>query len=345
MENRFRDEARIVVEAGRGGDGRISFRREKYVPRGGPDGGDGGRGGDVVLTADPSVNTLYDQTRDRTYRAEDGEPGGGNLRHGADGKNCELRLPVGTIVKDGLRGNVLCDLDLPNKRVVIARGGRGGRGNKHFAHATRQVPRIAEVGREGERRELALELKLIADVGLVGLPNAGKSTLLSRISAARPKIGDYPFTTLQPEVGVVSLGGGRTMVVADIPGLIEGAHEGHGLGDRFLRHVERTRLLVQLVGCGANDPGDPGRAFATVDAELSKFSKVLADRPRLVVATKVEDDASLERAKALDRVLRRRRRRPALRISSATGMGLRSVLAAMAVALDAAPSKLSRDGS
>jgi GTP-binding protein len=334
VENRFRDEAKIDVEAGRGGDGRISFRREKYVPRGGPDGGDGGRGGDVVFVADPSVNTLYDPYRERRYRAQDGEGGGSNNRHGADGEPCVLRLPVGTIVRDAARGNVLCDLKSPGQRVVIAKGGRGGRGNKHFANATRQVPRIAEAGREGERRPLDLELKLIADVGLIGLPNAGKSTLLSRISAARPKIGNYPFTTLIPEVGVVSLGDDKSMVVADIPGLIEGAHEGHGLGDRFLRHVERTRMLLQLVDCavdGASADGDgPAEAFSVVDKELVKFSKALAARPRLVVATKVEDAEAEARADALDKSLRRRRRPKCLRISAATGKGLRELLSAVA---------------
>lgn len=334
MENRFRDEARITVEAGRGGDGRISFRREKYVPRGGPDGGDGGRGGDVVLVADSSVNTLYDPFRERAYRAKDGGAGGSNNCHGADGESCILRLPVGTVVRDAGRGNVLCDLKIPEQRVVIAKGGRGGRGNKHFAHATRQVPRIAEQGKPGEQRELELELKLIADVGLVGLPNAGKSTLLSRISAARPKIGSYPFTTLVPEVGVVSLGPGRSFVVADIPGLIEGAHEGHGLGDRFLRHVERTRALLQLVDCGPLSDLDPTAAFDVIHGELEKFSKALARRPRVVVATKVEDEESERRAETLDEHLRRRRRAKALRISAVTGRGLKELVTQLAERLE-----------
>jgi GTP-binding protein len=330
MENRFRDEAEVFVKSGRGGDGRISFRREKYAPRGGPDGGDGGRGGDVILVADPSINTLYDPFRDRTYRAEEGEAGGGNNRHGRDGKPCILRLPVGTIVRDARKQHILCDLKIPGQEVVIATGGRGGRGNKHFAHATRQVPRIAEEGRPGEERHLKLELKIIADVGLVGMPNAGKSTLLSKVSAARPKIGPYPFTTLVPEVGVVRIGEDRSFVMADIPGMIAGAHEGLGLGDRFLRHVERTRLLLQLVDCSSLADVDPVVACETIQKELEKASKALARRPRLFVATKVEDVESQARADALDAWLRKRRRPPALRISAAMGRGLKELLSAVA---------------
>jgi GTP-binding protein len=330
MENRFRDEASIVVEAGRGGDGRISFRREKYVPRGGPDGGDGGRGGDVILVADESLNTLYDPFRERIYKAKDGEAGGGNNCHGSDGAHCVLRLPAGTIVRDAEKGNILCDLKTPGQTVAIAKGGRGGHGNKHFAHATRQVPRIAEAGKPGERRELSLELKLIADVGLLGMPNAGKSTLLSRVSAARPKIGDYPFTTLNPEVGVVAIDDDFHIVVADIPGLIEGAHEGHGLGDRFLRHVDRTKLLLHLVDCGALASEPPERAYEIIDGELKKASRALARRPRIVLATKVEDEACEARAAELDAFLKKRRKPAALRISAATGRGLREMLSEVA---------------
>ncbi|HKE00837.1 MAG TPA: GTPase ObgE [Planctomycetota bacterium] len=330
MENRFRDEAELEVEGGRGGDGRISFRREKYVPRGGPDGGDGGRGGDVVLLADTSVSTLYDVVRDRVYRAENGGAGGSNNCHGRDGESIVVKLPVGTIVRDRKKKNVLCDLKAPGQSIVIAKGGRGGRGNKHFAHATRQVPRIAEEGSPGERRRLELELKLIAEVGLVGLPNAGKSTLLARISKARPKIGPYPFTTLVPEVGVVSLGPDRSIVLADIPGLIEGAHEGHGLGDRFLRHVERTRFLLHLVDCAGVASTPPADAHDVIEHELSKFSRTLATRPRLVLATKVEDEESEARADELDRHLKKRKKPPSLRISSATGRGIADLLGELA---------------
>ncbi len=326
MENRFRDEAEVFVEAGHGGDGRISFRREKFVPRGGPDGGDGGRGGDVILFADPSLDTLYDPARIRRYRAREGEAGGAANCHGADGASVRIALPTGTVVRDAEKGNVLCDLRSPHQEVVVARGGRGGRGNKHFAHATRQVPRMAEEGRPGEKRHLLLELKLIASVGLIGLPNAGKSTLLSRISAARPKIGAYPFTTLVPEVGVVVLGQERTVVVADIPGLIEGAHEGQGLGDRFLRHVERTRLLLHLVDCSSLADVEPLRALEILEKELASYSRALSRRPRVVVATKVEDPEAEGRAEALDVHLAKRRRDRSVRISSATGRGLKDLL-------------------
>lgn len=337
MENRFRDEAEITVSAGRGGDGLISFRREKFIPRGGPDGGDGGHGGSVILLADPSINTLYDPFRDRKYRARDGEHGMSNNRHGADGSDFILKLPVGTVVRDAKKDNVLCDLKTPGQEVIIANGGRGGRGNKHFAHSTRQVPRIAEEGTPGEVRHLKLELKLIADVGLVGLPNAGKSTFLSRVSAARPKIGAYPFTTLNPEVGVVAVGPDRRIVIADIPGLIEGAHEGAGLGDRFLRHVERTRFLLHLIDCSSLSDVAPADAYTTIHGELQKYSKTLAKRPRIIVATKVEDDAAEALADKLDAHLKKLKKPKCLRISSATGRGVRDLINELASRLAEEP--------
>lgn len=330
MENRFRDEAEISVAAGRGGDGRISFRREKYIPRGGPDGGDGGRGGDVILVADSSINTLYDPFRERKYLAKDGEAGGSNNCHGSDGAHCILKLPVGTVVRDGKKDNILCDLKNAGEQVIIAKGGRGGRGNKHFAHSTRQVPRIAEEGEPGEERKLKLELKIIADVGLVGLPNAGKSTFLSRVSAARPKIGAYPFTTLNPEIGVVIISDDRKFVIADIPGLIEGAHEGAGLGDRFLRHVERTKFLLHLIDCSSAAELAPAESYDTISGELVKYSKTLARRPRWVVATKIEDEESEARADALDAHLKKLKKEKCYRISSATGRGVRDLLLVIA---------------
>ncbi|MBI3817552.1 MAG: GTPase ObgE [Planctomycetes bacterium] len=330
MENRFRDEADISVTAGRGGDGCISFRREKYIPRGGPDGGDGGRGGDVIFVADHSVNTLYDPFRVRSYQAQDGGNGESNNRHGSDGANCILKLPVGTVVRDAKKLNILCDLKTPGMQIVIACGGRGGRGNKQFAHATRQVPRIAEEGTPGEERKLKLELKVIADVGLVGLPNAGKSTFLARVSAARPKVGAYPFTTLNPEIGVVTLGEDHHIVIADIPGMIEGAHEGTGLGDKFLRHVERTRTLLQLIDCSALADTKPGKAYDIIHGELLKYSKPLSKRPRIVVATKVEDAEAEERADALDTYLKKIKREKCMRISSATGKGIKDLLRRLA---------------
>jgi GTP-binding protein len=280
----FIDEAKIYVAAGRGGEGMISFRREKYVPRGGPDGGDGGRGGDVVLVADPNLTTLQDYRYRSDYRAERGAHGSGSNRAGAGGRDVVLRVPVGTIVRDAATAAVLGDLTEPGRRLTVARGGRGGRGNARFATATRQAPQEAESGSPGEERTLHLELKLLADVGLVGAPNAGKSTLLRRVSAARPKVGDYPFTTLEPHLGVVAVDD-ESFVMADVPGLIEGAHEGRGLGIRFLRHLERTRYLLVLIECTSPDPETEYRALR---AELTAHSTGLAGLPHSVVLTKTD---------------------------------------------------------
>jgi GTP-binding protein len=285
----FQDVAEILVAAGDGGHGCVSFRREKYVPKGGPDGGDGGRGGDVILLADPQLTTFTDSNLRVEYRAENGRPGEGGNRTGRCGEDLEIRLPPGTIVRDAEHGHVLKDLKDPGDRVVIVRGGRPGRGNARFASATRQVPRKAEPGQPGQSRRLSLELRLVADVGLVGLPNAGKSTLLSRISAARPRIADYPFTTLEPCLGVVRIDHSRSFVVADIPGLIEGASEGAGLGHQFLRHVERTRILVHLVEAFPPEGApDPAEAYRIVRGELSAFSEKLAAKPEIVVLTKTD---------------------------------------------------------
>src|SRR5579884_1504770 len=279
----FLDEARILVKAGDGGNGILAFRREKYVPRGGPSGGDGGRGGDVILVATEHQNTLLQFSYNPEHRAERGRHGEGSNKTGADGKSIEVPVPVGTVVYDEATGERLFDFTEPGQRFVAARGGRGGRGNARFATSTHQAPTEHEEGRPGEEKRLRLELKLLADVGLVGFPNAGKSTLISRISAARPKIADYPFTTLEPNLGVVSVDD-RSFVVADIPGLIEGAHEGAGLGTQFLRHIERTRLLVHLVDVSdASGRPDPVKDFEVIMGELKSFGAGLESKPMILV--------------------------------------------------------------
>ncbi|HBT47151.1 MAG TPA: GTPase ObgE [Peptococcaceae bacterium] len=284
----FYDEAKIYVRGGDGGDGAVAFRREKYVPRGGPSGGDGGRGGSVVLEADPGLRTLVDFRYRSHYRAERGEHGQGKNKHGRSAPDLILRVPVGTVVRDAVTGKVLADLVAPGQRVVVAVGGRGGRGNARFANSREQAPKFAEKGEPGEERWIRLELKLLADVGLVGLPNAGKSTLLSRISAARPKIADYPFTTLTPNLGVVRLDEEHSFVVADIPGLIEGAHQGAGLGLKFLRHIERTRVLVHVLDVGMKDGEEVLRDFETVNNELGHYSPELLKRPQVIAANKID---------------------------------------------------------
>lgn len=301
----FRDEARVRVSAGAGGPGCLSFRRERFLPKGGPDGGDGGRGGSVYLVADPETSTLLDLARRPHLRAEVGRPGQGNDRQGRQGRDLRVPVPVGTLVRDEASGLLIKDLSDPGQEVCVARGGRGGRGNAAFKSAVNQAPRQCEEGRPGEERVLLLELKLIADVGLLGLPNAGKSTLISRLSAAHPRIADYPFTTLEPHPGIVELDGYRRFLMMDIPGLLPGAHEGHGLGLRFLRHVERTRVLVHLVDLapGPDEP-PPEEAFRAIQAEIAAFGRGLPGKPRLVVYGKadlVPDPGA--RAEALNRTL------------------------------------------
>jgi GTPase len=280
----FHDRARIRVEAGRGGDGALSFRREKYVPKGGPDGGDGGPGGDVVLVADDSLRDLSGLRGKTRFPAGSGERGRGSNKHGAAGEDVELHVPAGTQVFDE-EGELVADLARPGGRVVIARGGAGGRGNRRFASSTRQTPRFAEVGLPGEEAELELRLKLLADAALVGLPNAGKSSLVRRNSNARPKVADYPFTTLEPVLGTVDAPGGRQLVVADVPGLIEGASHGVGLGHEFLAHLERARLLVHVIDAAA---GDSAEAFAAIDTELAAYGAGLEQRPQAVVLNKID---------------------------------------------------------
>jgi GTP-binding protein len=293
----FVDRAVIDVYAGRGGSGAEAFRREKGVPRGGPAGGDGGRGGDVVLLADPQLSTLLDYNYRQHYRAERGQHGEGGNRSGRAGSDLELRVPPGTVVRDADSGEPLGELIGPGDRLVVARGGRGGRGNASFATPTNQAPRRWEPGEEGEERRIELELKLIADVGLVGEPNAGKSTLLASISEARPKIAAYPFTTLAPNLGVVRLPGYRSFVVADIPGIIEGAHEGRGLGLQFLRHIERTRTLALLVPV---DSSDPQGAYGRLRRELEEYGVALSEKPHCVILTKADLLASAESPPAIE---------------------------------------------
>ena len=321
----FVDEVRITVKAGRGGDGSCSFRREMFVPRGGPDGGDGGNGGDVVFTASHRLTTLLDLRYQRHYEAEDGKPGGGSHCTGRRGKSVDVMLPVGTVIYDDITGEVLADLVTDGESATIAHGGKGGRGNSHFATSTNRVPTHFEHGTEGEARDLRLELKLLADVGLVGFPNAGKSTLIAAISAARPKIAEYPFTTLVPNLGVVRYGEDRSFVVADIPGLIEGAHEGKGLGIQFLRHIERTSLLLQLIDVSEGAIEDSVTSFEVMRNELGAYDPTLAKRPFAVVATKIDAAGDKTRLQSLQAFCKRRRIR-CLPISAATREGLTELI-------------------
>ena len=341
----FVDEAKIYVKAGDGGNGCVAFRREKYVPRGGPSGGDGGKGGSVYLEANPNDNTLLRYRYNREFKADRGRHGEGSNCTGQSGDDMILKVPVGTLVFDAAGEELLADLKRPGQRVLVAQGGRGGRGNQHFAKPWHQAPREKEEGEPGEEKNLRLELKLLADVGLVGFPNAGKSTLISVISAARPKIANYPFTTLEPNLGVVNADGGtgghgtelgRTFVVADLPGLIEGASEGAGLGVRFLRHVERTRLLAHLIDTSDMAEMDPVNAFEIIEGELGAFSERLLEKPMIVVATKL--DATTDRAKLDElRDFCNKRNLEFHAISAAAGEGVTELVRGVADALDRIP--------
>jgi GTP-binding protein len=347
----FVDEAKILVKAGNGGNGCVAFRREKYVPRGGPSGGDGGHGGSVYLEANPNDNTLLRYRYNREFKADRGRHGEGSNCTGVSGTDMILKVPVGTLVFDEENGERLADLKRPGQKVLVAEGGKGGRGNQHFAKPWHQAPREKEEGQPGEERHLRLELKLLADVGLVGFPNAGKSTLISVISAARPKIANYPFTTLEPNLGVVNADGGtgghgtemgRTFVVADVPGLIEGASAGAGLGTRFLRHVERTRLLVHLIDTSDMAEMDPVKGYEIIEGELASFSETLTEKPMIVVATKL--DATTDRAKAEE--LQKFCTGNGLEfhaISAATGEGVRELVRGMADALEKIPKEQVED--
>jgi GTP-binding protein len=329
----FIDRAKIHVQGGDGGNGVTAFRREKFVPRGGPSGGDGGRGGDVVVVADASLNTLLHLRYNPRHIAERGSHGEGSNRSGHNGADLIVRVPVGTQIFDAATDDLLHDLSHDGDRWVAARGGRGGFGNSHFTTSTNRAPRYHQSGSKGEELELQLELKLLADVGLVGFPNAGKSTFISTVSAARPKIADYPFTTLEPHLGVVDLGDFRTFVIADIPGLIEGAHTGAGLGDRFLRHIERTKLLLHLVDVSSVSGRDAVSDYETVNRELASYNQDLATRPQFVVATKIDALDEPERLESLKQQAEQDGK-PFFAISSATNAGVRELVNAMATKLE-----------
>lgn len=328
----FIDRAKIRVQGGHGGNGVTAFRREKFVPRGGPSGGDGGRGGDVWIVADASLNTLLHLRYNPEHVAGRGLHGEGSNRSGHNGEDVIVRVPVGTQIFEAQSGDLLKDLAVDGARWLAARGGRGGFGNSHFATSTNRAPRYHQQGSEGEALELQLELKLLADVGLVGFPNAGKSTFISTVSAAKPKIADYPFTTLEPHLGVVDLGDFRTFVIADIPGLIEGAHEGAGLGDRFLRHIERTKMLLHLVDVSSASGRDAVQDYETVNRELAAYNPALADRPQIVVATKID---ALDEPERLESLKRRASEdgRPFYAISSVTNTGVRELINDVALTL------------
>lgn len=331
---KFVDEVQLYVKAGDGGPGAVAFRREKYLPKGGPSGGDGGDGGSVIFVADPQLSTLLDYRYQRRIRAPNGQHGMGQDRNGRKGDDVRLRVPVGTLIKDAETGELLCDLAEPGQEYLAAKGGRGGLGNMNFATPTRQAPDFAQPGTPGEERELVLELKLLADVGLIGYPNAGKSTLISVVSRARPKIADYPFTTLVPNLGVVAYKDHQSFVVADIPGLIEGAAEGVGLGHQFLRHVERCRVLVHVIDALAPETEperSPEKDFEIINRELARYSEALAERPQIVALNKVEIPEARARAETFRALLAERRPEiPVFLISAVTREGVPALVDACA---------------
>ena len=324
----FADRAKIYIRSGKGGDGHVSFRRELYVPNGGPDGGDGGRGGDVIFEVDEGLNTLQDFRHRRKYTAKDGEPGGKRRCHGKDAEDIILRVPEGTVVREAESGKVIADMSGENRRQIILKGGRGGLGNQHFATATMQIPKYAQPGRPSQELWVNLELKVIADVGLVGFPNVGKSTFLSRVTNAQPKIANYHFTTLNPNLGVVDLEDANGFVIADIPGLIEGASEGVGLGHEFLRHIERTRLIIHVVDAAGSEGRDPVEDIHKINAELMAYNEEVARRPQVIAANKTDLIYSGEEENPVDR-LRAEFEPEGIRvfpISGVTGAGIRELL-------------------
>ncbi len=340
----FIDSAKIYVKAGNGGNGMVSFHREKYIAAGGPDGGDGGKGGDVIFQVDEGLNTLIDFRYKKHFKAEPGQDGGPSNCSGKNGENMIIKVPLGTMVKDEMTGMTLVDLTKPGQTCIIARGGRGGKGNQHFATPTRQVPNFAKSGDLGEERNLILEMKMIADVGLLGFPNVGKSTILSMVSAARPKIANYHFTTLVPNLGVVQIEQGKSFVVADIPGLIEGAHEGVGLGHEFLRHVERTKLLVHVVDVSGVEGRNAIEDFDTINAELEKYNAVLASRPQIVAANKMDIPGSKENYQAFKEELEGRGYK-VFGISAATNKGLKELMYYVSDILSTLPDTILLDES
>ena len=321
----FTDYAKIIIKSGNGGDGAITFRREKYVAAGGPDGGDGGRGGSVYFRVDPNANTLIDFRYSKKFKAQNGENGSGGNKYGKSGEDLYIDVPLGTIIKDAETGKVVADLSKENQVELVLNGGRGGKGNSHFATATRQVPRFAQAGEDGEEKEVILELKLLADVGLLGFPNVGKSTFLSVVTDAKPKIANYHFTTIEPNLGVVKIKNGDSFVIADIPGIIEGASEGVGLGIQFLRHVERTRLLLHVIDVSGVEGRDPVEDFYTINEELKKYSEKLSTRKQIIVANKMDimqDDKGLKELEALAK----KEKLELYKISGVTGEGVSELL-------------------
>lgn len=332
----FIDSAKIYVKAGNGGNGKVSFHREKYVAAGGPDGGDGGRGGDVVFLATEDMRTLADFRYKRKYVAENGEDGGSGNCTGRGGNSLEIKVPVGTMIRDELTGSILADLTEPNQRAIIAKGGKGGAGNQHFATPTRQVPNFAKSGDLGQEFNVIMELKLLADVGLIGFPNVGKSTILSMVTSARPKIANYHFTTIDPNLGVVNLGESKSFVIADIPGLIEGANEGIGLGHEFLKHIERTKLLVHVIDMASTEGRDPVEDFKIINEELSKYNPLLAQRPQVVAANKMELPGAEENLEVFKAQIEKDGYK-IFPVSAATNKGLKELLYYISDQLDNLP--------
>ncbi len=337
MANTFVDRAVIFVRAGKGGDGHVSFRRELYVPNGGPDGGDGGKGGDVIFVIDKGLNTLMDFKNIRKYKAGDGEEGGKKRQHGKNGNDIVIKVPPGTVIKDFETGKVIIDMADREEPFTLFDGGRGGKGNQHYATSTMQAPRYAQPGQTAIEKKLILELKMLADVGLVGFPSVGKSTLLSKVTNARPKIADYHFTTLSPNLGVVGLSGGRGFVMADIPGIIEGAAEGVGLGIDFLRHIERTRVLLHIIDAASVEGRDPLEDIETINSELRNYSEALAARPTIIVANKLDILSEEDKEAVLNKIRSAYPDTKIMAISAATGEGIKELLEAAYELIQIAP--------